>query len=464
MPRKAQGYVLKPGAGRRSFGVRFWAYGNRETIKLGKPEDGWTLEMAERELTIVLRDVDLGIWRRPEPDPAPATDADPTFHEFASTWFESKRLEIERNTVNSYRNDLTNHLLPFFKDHHLSQITIAEVDRYRQRKVRDAAEIEAAAEKGKPRMVEIVDRLGRRYFRPERPFSPRSINMHLFLLAQILDVAVDHGHLPSNPARGKRRRLKVSKPRPIHLDSAEHIAVVLEAAAQLDAGERPVAVEDRRGRSYRRTDRQTFGRRAAIAMLLLGGGRASATGAMVWRDVDLANGRFLVGRDKTEAGMREVDMLPLLREILTEHKAETIRLGTPTGSDEPVFVTATGSARSRHNLRQDVVEPVMRRADELQAQRGGQPLPLGITPHKLRHTFASVLIAIGRDPISVMAQLGHTDPAFTLRVYAHMMRRSEQERDRLRTLVGEGVAAREKTQTSHKTPIARQKRPGRDFS
>ena len=31
----------------------------------------------------------------------------------------------------------------------------------------------------------------------------------------------------------------------------------------------------------------------------------------------LANGRFEVGRDKTDAGMREVDMLPLLREILT---------------------------------------------------------------------------------------------------------------------------------------------------
>jgi hypothetical protein len=37
-----------------------------------------------------------------------------------------------------------------------------------------------------------------------------------------------------------------------------------------------------------------------------------------------------------------------------------------------------------------------------------------------------------------MAQLGHTDPAFTLRVYAHMMRRSEEERERLRTLVGIG--------------------------
>jgi hypothetical protein len=48
---------------------------------------------------------------------------------------------------------------------------------------------------------------------------------------------------------------------------------------------------------------------------------------MLWRDVELANGRFEVGRDKTGAGMREVDMPPLLREILTEHEAASDRTG-----------------------------------------------------------------------------------------------------------------------------------------
>jgi integrase len=47
--------------------------------------------------------------------------------------------------------------------------------------------------------------------------------------------------------------------------------------------------------------------------------------------------------------------------------------------------------RDRHNLRQRVVAPVVERADELLAERGGQPLPTGISPDKLRHTFASVL-------------------------------------------------------------------------
>jgi integrase len=432
MARPATGQVVKPTPGQPCFALRFRAYGKREYLTLGRPEDGWTLAMAQRELAVVLRDVDLGTWRPPKPDPAPAKNANPTFHEFASDWFASKRLEIEQNTANSYGNDLTNHLLPFFKDHHISEIAVAEVDRYRQSKVREAAEITAAAENGTPLMVSYVDRLGRSYRRRARPLSGRSINMHIDLLAQILAMAVDHGLIDSNPAVGKRRRLKLSKPRPVHLDSAEQIAILLEAAGELDRGEAVIDVADRHGRTWtQRHPAKTTGRRAAIATLLLGGGRASATGAMVWRDVDLANGRFEVGRDKTDAGMREVDMLPLLREILTEHKAASAK----TGPDDPVFVTSSGSARSRHNIRQDVVDAVVAHANRLVDERGLRPLPLGITAHKLRHTFASILVAIGKDPTHVMQQLGHTDPAFTLRVYSHMMRRNEDERRRLKALV-----------------------------
>jgi hypothetical protein len=96
---------------------------------------------------------------------------------------------------------------------------------------------------------------------------------------------------------------------------------------------------------------------------------------MLWRDVDLANGRFEVGCDTTDAGMREVDMLPLLREIPTEHKAAS----ECTGPDDPVFVASPGKPRSRHNIRQDIVEAVVAHAERLVQERGAQPLPLGIT-------------------------------------------------------------------------------------
>jgi integrase len=418
--RPATGQVLKPGKGQRSFALRVWAYGKREYITLGRPEDGWTLRQTERELQIVLRDIDLGVWKPPPPRPEPArTEKDPLFHEFASEWLAAKQPELAANTARIYRNDLTKHLLPFFAEHTLPQITISEVDRYRQEKVHEAARLTAAAREGKTRTVVVIDRRGRSYQRSERPLSNRSINMHLFLLAQILEVAVEHGLIPANPSRGKRRRLKVTKPRPVYLDSAEHIAVMLKAAGELD----------------RDPKSRTTGRRAAIAILMLGGPRASSAGALLGRDQDLANGRIEIGRDKTDAGVREIDMLPLLREILTEHKA-----ANATGPNDPILTTRDGTtrdgnARDRHNLRQRVVTPVVAKAEELLAQRGSQPLPNGITPHKLRHTFASVLFAIGKDPTYVMYQLGHTDPAFTLRVYAHMMRRSPEEREALKALV-----------------------------
>ena len=197
MARPATGQVVSPTPGQPCFALRFRAYGKREYLTLGKPEDGWTLAMAQRELAVVLRDVDLGTWRPPRPDPAPTKNANPTFHEFASDWFAAKRLEIEENTASSYGNDLSNHLLPFFKDHCISEITVAAVDRYRQGKAREAAEITAAAENGTPLTVSYVDRLGRSYRRCARALSARSINMHIDLLTQILAVVVDHGHIPT---------------------------------------------------------------------------------------------------------------------------------------------------------------------------------------------------------------------------------------------------------------------------
>ena len=439
MGRPATGSVIAPTAKQPCFGLRFRAYGKRRYITLGRPEDGWTRLRAERELAVVLREVELGTWQPPQPDPVPDVppqEEDVYFLEFSEDWLEAKVLELEENTARSYRNDLRKHLIPFFKDRLVSAIDIKQVDRYRQHKVKEGAICQAAIDAGRPLMVEIVDKRGRRYQRVKEPLSARSINMHIDLLQQILELAVEYDLLLRNPAVGKRRRLKVTKPRPVYLDSAEHIAVMLEAAADLDERDSQlVTIHDSRGRTYKqRRHNQTSGRKAAIAVLMLAGPRATAGGALLERDLDLANGRIDVGRDKTEAGMREIDTLPLLREILVEHRAQKLTEGLPSGPDDPVLINAVGRARDRYNLG-DVVAAVVRRADELQAERGGQPLPLGITPHKLRHTFASILVALGKDPNYVMEQLGHTDPAFTLRVYTHMMRRSDAERKQLRALV-----------------------------
>ena len=45
------------------------------------------------------------------------------------------------------------------------------------------------------------------------------------------------------------------------------------------------------------------------------------------------------------------------------------------------------------------------------------------SPHEIRHTCASLLIADGASIVQVAGQLRHSDPSITLRVYAHLFPR-----------------------------------------
>jgi integrase len=50
----------------------------------------------------------------------------------------------------------------------------------------------------------------------------------------------------------------------------------------------------------------------------------------------------------------------------------------------------------------------------------------GLSSHTFRHTFASLLIVgLKLDPVSVAGQLGHSNPATTLRFYAHLFEKAK---------------------------------------
>jgi integrase len=375
-----------------SYALRFTAYGERRYQTLGSTEDGWTMARAEEELQNVLADVRRGIWRPPTPAASIKLEPDPTFHEFASEWFGAHRGEWAANTVLDYEWQLRNHLLPFFAGHRLSQITIAEVDRYRQRKVEEAF------------------------------LSAESINKTITRLGQVLEVALERELIARNPVRvnPRKRKLRATKARPVHLDGVDQIVALLDAAGELDAS----------------ATSRTSGRYPLIATLVFAGPRDDEVGHALLRDLDLARSRLEVARSKTAAGMRTIDLLPVLHDILAGYKANH-----PGSLDDLLFATARGGRRDKDNINKRVLKPALIRADELLGERDQHPLPHGVTPHKLRHTFASILIALGRDPRYVMEQLGHTDPKFTLRIYAHAMRFSEDERARLKALAEGRVLA-----------------------
>ena len=239
------------------------------------PRTAGRAQKAEAELRHVLADVERGLWA-PGVAHAAEAPAAPTFHEFASEWLEARRGELKETTLADYTWQLCNHLLPFFHRHHLPQITVAEVDRYRALKVR------------------------------EQVLSAESINKTITRLGQILAVAEERDLIPRNPVRvnTRNRKLKAKRKRPIYLESAEQIIAMIDAATELDA--KPQA--------------RTAGRRALIATLVYAGLRIGEATALRWRDVDLANGRISVGDAKTEAGIRLVDILPALRDELLSHR------------------------------------------------------------------------------------------------------------------------------------------------
>src|SRR5262249_29767335 len=147
-----------------------------------------------------------------------------------------------------------------------------------------------------------------------------------------------------------RRRLKTSKARPVHLDSAEQIQALLDAATALDEAK----------------GSRTSGRRALIATLVFAGLRISEACELRWRDVDLAKGRITVGKAKTDAGAwREIDIRPVLRDELAAYKAGR----RDAGFDDLVFTTASGTARDKDNARERVINPVVERANEQIAEK-----------------------------------------------------------------------------------------------
>ena len=134
MARAPTGQVIRrPGGRGCTYALRFRAYGRRRYLTLGSADQGWTEARARVELANILADVRRGLWRPLETHPvAEAPTTEPTFHEFASEWMAMREQErLAARTIEDYTWCLSNHLLPFFKDHLLSEITVREVDRYK---------------------------------------------------------------------------------------------------------------------------------------------------------------------------------------------------------------------------------------------------------------------------------------------------------------------------------------------
>lgn len=233
-----------------------------------------------------------------------------------------------------------------------------------------------------------------------RPLSNGSINKTIRLLAVVLEQAVEYGYLDRNSAKGRKRLLKEDKPTRSYLQP-DQVAALLNAAGKIDA--------DAREGDIRR-------RRPLLATLTLAGLRISEALDLRWRDVNLDARRLRVAAAKTDAGVREVDLTPALQELLADYRSRS----PYTQPGDLVFPTGAGKRDNPSNVRNRFLDSAAKLANADLRAAGREPTP-DVTPHSLRRTFISLLLAAGADAPYVMAQAGHTDPKMTLGLYAQVI-------------------------------------------
>jgi integrase len=194
----------------------------------------------------------------------------------------------------------------------------------------------------------------------------------LGLLGAIFQYAVKRGMRADNPVRGIERHADGQRTRRVR----ESEYVRLGEALQTIPGAWPAAI-------------------AATHFLAVGGWRRGEALNLKWTEVDLATRTARLSDTKTGASMRP----------LSNAACDVLRALPRLG--EHVFPSMRGSDRPMSGF-----DGVWRRL----GKRAG--LDADITPHTLRHSFASTAADLGYSELTIAALLGHRKASITSR-YAH---------------------------------------------
>lgn len=118
-----------------------------------------------------------------------------------------------------------------------------------------------------------------------------------------------------------------------------------------------------------------------------------------------------LGPPKTVSSLRTVPVPGFVTAALTEHQ-----LAFPAGPFGVLFTNKRGLVVNRQSLHRSF-RYALRTAE----------LPITVTFHQLRHTYASLLIEAGESPTVVAARLGHKNATETLQTYSHLWPSSEDQ-------------------------------------
>jgi integrase len=153
---------------------------------------------------------------------------------------------------------------------------------------------------------------------------------------------------------------------------------------------------------------------------------------LCWQDIDLANGTLWVRHSrqtvngevlmvppKTRSSHAALPLPPSLVAILKRHRTrqqgERLKMGERWPGTDFVFTSATGTPIDPRNLHRQWVD--------LREDAG----LTGLRLHDLRHSCASVLVALGVHPRQAMEWLRHSQISMTMNVYSHVDPESQRQ-------------------------------------
>jgi integrase len=285
------------------------------------------------------------------------------------------------STLDGDRGRIERHIKPLLGALKVAAVTSADIERFR-----DAVSEGATAARiktGKHGLARVAGGRGT---------ATRAMGM----LGALFSFAVRRGLRPDNPVRGVARHAYEQRQR--RVDNSEYAALG-EALQTMPDSAWPIAV-------------------AAIRFLAFTGWRRGEMLALKWPEVDLATRTVRLADTKTGASMRPLS-----------HAACDVLRSLPRLGDL-VFPASIGADKPMRGFNKMWIRVAKRAA-----------LGADVTPHVLRHSFASIAADLGFSELTIAALIGHKKASVTSK-YAHhadavLLQAADAVSDRIAELMGD---------------------------
>ena len=174
--------------------------------------------------------------------------------------------------------------------------------------------------------------------------------------------------------------------------------------------------------------------KTSLILALFTGMRRGELCGLAWPDVDFENhiisvkraSQYLAGQGvvetptKTESSIRDIDVPAFVTQTLREYRIWWLERRLMWGAE--------WKGEAQRLFTQDDGRPINPETINFWLQRflrkNGLP---SITPHSLRHTFATLQIAAGVDLRTVQARTGHSQASTLLNVYSHAIKTAQKK-------------------------------------